>query len=53
MKKSILTVAVCAALGLHSFAREAAKVSNNLTAGAADVRRQSFDIVWRTVKEKL
>jgi carboxyl-terminal processing protease len=52
MKKSILIVAVCAALGLHAFAQEAAKVSNNLTAGAADARRQSFDIVWRTVKEK-
>ena len=52
MKKSILIVAVCAALRLHAFAQEAAKVSNNLTAGTADVRRQSFDIVWRTVKEK-
>src|SRR5215470_12286124 len=52
MKKSLLIVAVCAALGLHAFAQESAKVSDNLTAGAADVRRQSFDIVWRTVKEK-
>jgi carboxyl-terminal processing protease len=52
MKKSILIVAVCAGLCLQSFAQEAAKVSSNLGAGAADVRRQSFDIVWRTVKEK-
>jgi carboxyl-terminal processing protease len=52
MKKSILIVVVCVALGLHAFAQEAAKASNNPTADAADVRRQSFDIVWRTVKEK-
>src|SRR5215470_16232205 len=52
MKKSLLIVAVCAALGLHAFAQESAKVSDNLTAGAADVRRESFEIVWRTVKEK-
>jgi carboxyl-terminal processing protease len=52
MKKSILTVVVCAGLCLHSFAQEAAKVSSNPGAGATDVRRQSFDIVWRTVKEK-
>ena len=52
MKKSILIVVVCAAFGLQAFAQEAAKVSNKLTADAADARRQSFDIVWRTVKEK-
>ncbi len=52
MKKWILIVVVCAAFGLHAFAQEAAKVSSNLGAGAVDVRRQSFDIVWRTVKEK-
>lgn len=52
MKKSILTVAVCAGLCLHALAQEATKVSNNLAARAADVRRQSFDIVWRMVKEK-
>ena len=52
MKKSILIVVVCAGLCLQSFAQEAPKVSSNLGAGAVDVRRQSFDIVWRTVKEK-
>lgn len=52
MKKSILIVVVCAAFGLQAFAQEAAKVPNKLTADAADARRQSFDIVWRTVKEK-
>jgi|RhiMethySRZTD1v2_1073278.scaffolds.fasta_scaffold64968_4 carboxyl-terminal processing protease len=52
MKKSILIIVVCAAFGLQAFAQEAAKVSNKLTADAADARRQSFDIVWRTVKEK-
>jgi carboxyl-terminal processing protease len=52
MKKLVLMIAVCAAYGLHAFAQEAAKVSNKLTSNAADVRQQSFDIVWRTVKEK-
>ncbi|HEU0183870.1 MAG TPA: S41 family peptidase [Blastocatellia bacterium] len=52
MKKSILIVVVCVAFGLQAFAQDAAKVSDNLTAGAADARRQSFDIVWRTVKER-
>jgi carboxyl-terminal processing protease len=52
MKKSILIVAVCAALGVQAFAQEATKVSNNLTTNATDARQQSFDIVWRTVKEK-
>jgi carboxyl-terminal processing protease len=52
MKKSILIVVVCAAFGLQAFAQGAAKVPNKLTADASDARRQSFDIVWRTVKEK-
>jgi Peptidase family S41 len=52
MKKSILIVVVCAAFGLQAFAQEAAKVSNNLATNATDARQQSFDIVWRTVKEK-
>lgn len=52
MKKLILALAVCAALGLQSLAQEAAKVSKNLAPAAPDARRQSFDIVWRTVKEK-
>jgi carboxyl-terminal processing protease len=52
MKKSILLVVVCAAFGLQAFAQEAAKVSNNLATNATDARQQSFDIVWRTVKEK-
>jgi carboxyl-terminal processing protease len=43
MKKSILIVVVCAALGLQVLAQEAA---------AVDPRRQSFEIVWRTVKER-
>jgi len=52
MKKSVLIVVVCAAFGLHALAQEVAKVPNKLRADAADARRQSFDIVWRTVKEK-
>src|SRR5262245_53105211 len=52
MKKLILTLVVCAALGLHALAQEAAKISKNLAPDAPDARRQSFDIVWRTVKEK-
>ena len=52
MKKSVLIVVVCAAFGLQALAQEAAKFPNKLTADAADARRQSFDIVWRTVKEK-
>jgi carboxyl-terminal processing protease len=52
MKKSVLIVVVCAAFGLQALAQEVAKVPNKLRADAADARRQSFDIVWRTVKEK-
>ena len=52
MKKSVLIVVVCAAFGLQTLAQEVAKVPNKLRADAADARRQSFDIVWRTVKEK-
>jgi carboxyl-terminal processing protease len=52
MKKLILTLVVCAALGIQALAQEAAKVSKNLAPDASDARRQSFDIVWRTVKEK-
>jgi carboxyl-terminal processing protease len=52
MKKLILMVIVCAAFGFQTFAQETAKVSNKLTTNDPDARRQSFDIVWRTVKEK-
>src|SRR5262245_7309209 len=52
MKKLILTVVVFAALGPRVFAQETAKVSNKPASDAPDVRQQSFDIVWRTVKEK-
>ncbi len=52
MKKLILIVALCAAFGHQVFAQKTGKVTSNLTSDAPDVRRQSFDIVWRTVKEK-
>jgi len=52
MKKSVLQLVVCFALGIQAFAQEAGKVSKNLASNAPDARRQSFDIVWRTVKEK-
>ena len=52
MKKSVLPLVVCFALGIQAFAQEAGEVSKNLASNAHDARRQSFDIVWRTVKEK-
>ncbi len=52
MKKSILIVVACAALSLQVFAQEAAKSFDKVTAEAPDIRQESFDIVWRTVKER-
>jgi len=45
MKKSVLQLVVCFALGIQAFAQEAGKVSKNLASNAPDARRQSFDIV--------
>jgi carboxyl-terminal processing protease len=52
MKKSVLPLVVCFALGIQAFAQEAGEVLKNLASNSHDARRQSFDIVWRTVKEK-
>ncbi|MGH9839873.1 MAG: S41 family peptidase [Blastocatellia bacterium] len=57
MKKLILMVVVCALAGLQTLAQTQSgeatiAASRQAPAEAADPRRRSFDIVWRTVREK-
>jgi hypothetical protein len=39
MKKSVLPLVVCAALGIQAFTEEAGEVSKNLASDAHDARR--------------
>ena len=52
MKKTILLIALTAVLLISAAAQSPQPTTGGGTAIRADARQQTFDIVWRTVKEK-
>src|SRR5215475_4348227 len=58
MKKILITLLLCLSLGQLASAQNitvsppAVAVTTEETKNAADLRHQTFDVVWRTVKDK-